>query len=56
MLASVRRWSGWLPAIGVAPDDTDDVRLQKVTLALSAVVVTGLAVIWVGTYLVLDRP
>ncbi|MGK2851735.1 MAG: adenylate/guanylate cyclase domain-containing protein [Candidatus Limnocylindrales bacterium] len=56
MRASVGQWLGWLSAIGVAADDTDDVRLQKVTLTLSALVVTGLAVIWVATYLVLDRP
>jgi adenylate cyclase len=55
--------AGWLRRplerlafIGVEPRDTDDVRLQKVTLTLSAVTVTGLAVIWVGTYLALGLP
>ncbi len=42
--------------IGIAPQDGDDVRVQKVTLTLSAVTVTVLAVAWVGTYLALDRP
>ncbi len=36
--------------------DSDDVRVQKVTLTLAAVTVTVLSVIWVGTYLVLGLP
>lgn len=42
--------------IGVVAEDSDDVRMQKVTLTLSAVVVTVLAVFWVGTYLALRLP
>jgi class 3 adenylate cyclase len=52
--------SGWplerLALIGVAASDTDDVRVQKVTLTLAAVTVAALAVIWVGTYLALGLP
>lgn len=43
----------WLAHIGVADSDADAVRAQKATLTLSAACVTGLAFIWVGTYLVL---
>lgn len=56
MVATVRRWLESLSVIGVAPNDTGDVRLQKVTLTVSAVTVTGLAVVWVATYLALERP
>jgi class 3 adenylate cyclase len=36
--------------------DSDEVRLQKVTLKLAAVTVTVLSVLWVGTYLALGLP
>jgi len=42
--------------LGVAPSDSDEVRVQKVTLTLTAVVVTLLSVVWVGTYLALGPP
>jgi adenylate cyclase len=45
-----------LASIGVVPNDTDEVRLQKGTLTLAALTVTVLAVIWVVTYLVLGLP
>jgi len=45
-----------LANIGVLPTDPDDVRDQKVTLTLAAVMVTTLAVIWVGIYLALGLP
>jgi hypothetical protein len=51
-LGSIRRPLS-LALIGVSPEDSDDVRVQKVTLTLSAVTVTVLAVFWVGTYLAL---
>jgi adenylate cyclase len=54
--ASIRRLLERLSLIGVVPDDSDDVRVQKVTLTLSAVTVTVLAVFWVGTYLALGLP
>lgn len=31
MLAPVRRWLGRLASVGVAPDDTDDVRLFRLS-------------------------
>jgi adenylate cyclase len=52
MLRAVER----LALIGVTPDDPDEIRFRKVTLTLSAVTVTALAVFWVGTYLVLGLP
>jgi len=45
-----------LAFVGVVRSDSDEVRLQKVTLTLAAVTVTALAVIWVGTYLALGLP
>lgn len=54
--ASARRLLERLALIGVLPGDSDEVRLQKVTLTLAAVIVTVLAVIWVGTYLALGLP
>ena len=54
--ASVRRLLERLALIGVVPGDSDEVRVQKVTLTLAAVVVTALSVIWVGTYLALTLP
>ncbi|MBI2776551.1 MAG: adenylate/guanylate cyclase domain-containing protein [Chloroflexi bacterium] len=42
--------------IGSAPDDTDQQRAQKVTLTLSALCVTVLAVVWVATYWALGIP
>jgi len=45
-----------LAFIGVAPADSDEVRVRKVSLTLAAVTVTALAVFWVGTYLVLGLP
>jgi adenylate cyclase len=56
VLAAIRRPLQRLALIGVASSDSDDVRLQKVTLTLAAVTVTVLAVIWVATYLALGLP
>ena len=52
----IRRPLERLALIGVMAEDSDDVRMQKVTLTLSAVTVTVLAVFWVGTYLALRLP
>ena len=49
-------WFERLAAIGVGPGDDDELRLQKVTLTLASIVVTTLAVFWVGTYLALGLP
>jgi class 3 adenylate cyclase len=48
--ASIRHALERISLIGVVADDSDDVRIQKVTLTLSAVTVTILSVFWVGTY------
>jgi class 3 adenylate cyclase len=42
--------------IGVTQSDPDETRAQKATLTLAAACVTGLAVIWVGTYWLLGLP
>lgn len=49
---SVRRLLERLALIGVVTGDSDEVRVQKVTLTLAALIVTALSVVWVGTYLV----
>lgn len=41
---------------GVVAGDSEEIRVQKVTLTLSAVIVTTLSVIWVATYLALGLP
>ena len=53
---SVRRLLERLSLIGVTPGDSDEVRVQKVTLTLAAELVTVLSVVWVGTYLALGLP
>jgi adenylate cyclase len=45
-----------LANLGVTPGDSDDIRVQKVTLTLAAIVVTLLSFVWVGTYLALGLP
>ena len=45
-----------LANVGVAPNDPDEIRVQKVTLTLAAITVTVLAFVWVGTYLALGLP
>ncbi|MGH2511287.1 MAG: hypothetical protein ACRDGQ_01230, partial [Candidatus Limnocylindrales bacterium] len=52
----IRRGIERLAFAGVSASDSDEVRVQKVSLTLAAVAVTVLAVIWVGTYLALDLP
>jgi class 3 adenylate cyclase len=52
----MRRFVERLAHLGVAPDDPDELRVQKVTLTLAAITVTVLAVMWVGTYLALGLP
>lgn len=42
-----------LALVGVAETDTDNTRAQKAGLTLAAVLITLLAIIWVGTYWVL---
>jgi adenylate cyclase len=52
----IRRLVERLAFVGVVASDSDEVRLQKVTLTVPAVTVTVLSVIWVGTYLALGLP
>jgi adenylate cyclase len=52
----VRRLAERLAFVGVASSDSEETRVQKVTLTLAALTVTVLAVIWVGTYLALGLP
>jgi class 3 adenylate cyclase len=52
----IRRLVERLAFVGVAPNDSQEVRVQKVTLTLPAMAVTLLSVIWVGTYLALGLP
>ena len=54
--ARIRRLVERLAYLGVAPDDPDEIRVQKVTLTLAAMTVTVLSVVWVGTYLALGQP
>jgi adenylate cyclase len=42
--------------IGAAPLDSDEVRAQKATMAIAAIVVTVLSSVWVGAYLALGLP
>jgi adenylate cyclase len=55
-LGSIRRWLEWLSLIGTVPEDSNEVRVQKVTLTFAAMTSTVLAVVWVGTYLLLGFP
>ena len=50
---SVTRLVWSLASIGVSESDDDATRAQKAALTLAASLITGLAVVWVGTYLVL---
>jgi len=52
----LRRLLARVAAVGVVAEDSDQVRLQKVTLTFATCTVTSLAVIWVGTYLALGLP
>jgi adenylate cyclase len=46
-------WAKGLVTVGVLPDDPEEERLRKVSLVLTASMVTGLAIVWVVTYLML---
>jgi adenylate cyclase len=45
-----------LAAIGTTTADDDATRAQKATLTIAAIIITALAVIWVGTYWLLGIP
>jgi adenylate cyclase len=46
----VPEWAERLARIGVLPADTEELRVRKEVLTLSAVLMTSLAFVWVGTY------
>ena len=54
--SSVAPWIWSLAFVGVSDTDDDAIRAQKAALTLAASLITALAVIWVGTYLVLGLP
>jgi adenylate cyclase len=54
--SSVARWIWSLAFVGVSDTDDDAIRAQKAALTLAASLITALAVVWVGTYLVLGLP
>ena len=56
LAASLTRHVGRFALIGVVESDPDETRAQKATLTLAAACVTGLAIIWVGTYWLLGLP
>src|SRR5689334_22266156 len=43
-------WLRWLPELGSSPSDSEEVRLSKSVLTLSATLMATLAFVWVGTY------
>ena len=45
-----------LVAIGVAPEDDEELRTNKATLTLVALVISTLALVWVVTYFAVGRP
>ena len=55
-VSSPRNAVAWLATIGVSATDDDSTRSQKVTLTLSSMIITALAVAWVGTYWALGLP
>lgn len=52
-LASRSRLLSRLASLGVRPDDTEEERLAKAVITLSACLITGLSTVWVITYLAL---
>jgi class 3 adenylate cyclase len=52
----VRRRLEQVAHLGVLPNDPEEIRLQKATLTLVAVIVTVLSIVWVGTYFALGLP
>lgn len=43
-------WTKRLATIGAMPEDTEDERLRKASLVITAIMIVALAVVWVGTY------
>ena len=55
-MGSIGRLLSRLATLGVTPDDDEDERLAKAVVTLSTCLISGLAVIWVVTYLVIGQP
>jgi class 3 adenylate cyclase len=55
-MEKLKSWAERIALLGVDPADSDDVRVQKVTLTLATVTVTVLAVAWVVVYAALGLP
>jgi adenylate cyclase len=47
-------WVDRLAQVGTLPSDTEDEKVRKATLTLSAALITALAVVWVVTYAALE--
>ena len=56
MLNAIRAGVTRLVLLGVSTDDDESERLRKAATTLVAVIVIGLAPIWVGAYLLISRP
>jgi len=56
MLAAVARLRDGVLRIGARPSDRPEMRVRKEALVLIAVTIAVLAILWVATYLLLDRP
>jgi class 3 adenylate cyclase len=55
-VTTIRSFIERVGAVGSAPDDSDELRLQKQTLVLASVVIVVLATAYVATYALLGRP
>jgi len=56
MLVTARDVLARIVLLGVSEEDGEAERLEKAATTLVAVIVSGLSPIWVGTYLLIDRP
>jgi adenylate cyclase len=48
--APLSRAVGWLASLGIAPEDSPDLRLRKASLTLANVLMATMAIVWVATY------
>ena len=54
--SAARQFVERLAFLGIQAAYDDELRVQKVTLTLAAIMVSVLAIVWVGTYLALGLP
>ncbi|MDQ3874799.1 MAG: adenylate/guanylate cyclase domain-containing protein [Actinomycetota bacterium] len=54
VLTSLRAGLAHIAQLGVLPSDDEDARVRKETLTLASLLITALALVWVGTYAALD--